>query len=261
VPEGVEIELYRRAACAVVGRTIESVSAPDAYFVKGGASPTDLQLALVGRMVTGIDRIGKLLLLELDDEPDALGLRFGMTGRLVVDDHAWIDKLEYSSDRDDPSWDRFALGFLNGGSLRVNDPRRLGGVELDPDLDKLGTDLFDASPARLRTALGTSKVALKARLLDQKRIAGVGNLIADETLWRAGLDPARPAGSLSREELNRLSITLRRTAKTLLTAGGSHMGSLQPARVRGGVCPRDGVPLERRTIGGRTSYSCPVHQV
>ena len=261
MPEGVEIELYRLAALSVVGRTIGSVHTPDASFVKGGASPAEVQGALLGRTVTGTNRIGKLLLLELGDEPDVFGLRFGMTGRLIVDDHAAIDKLEYSSNRDDPSWDRFALGFVNGGSLRVNDPRRLGGIELDPDLSTLGIDLFDASPARLRRALGTSTVALKARLLDQKHIAGVGNLIADEALWRAGLDPARPAGSLSQKEINRLSTTLRRTAKALLAAGGSHMGSLQPARVRGGLCPRDGAPLERRTIGGRTSYSCPVHQV
>jgi formamidopyrimidine-DNA glycosylase len=179
----------------------------------------------------------------------------------VVDDHPVIDKLEYSSDRDEPAWDRFALTFARGGQLRVNDPRRLGGVELGPDLSKLGVDLFDATPARLETALGNSSVALKARILDQKRIAGIGNLIADETLWRAGLDPARPANSLSETELRRLSTTLRRTANKLLAAGGSHLGTLQPARVRGGVCPRDGTPLQRRTIGGRTSYSCPLHQV
>ncbi|MGI9610028.1 MAG: DNA-formamidopyrimidine glycosylase family protein [Acidimicrobiia bacterium] len=261
MPEGVEIELYRQAADAVIGRRIVSVDAPDAYFVKGGGSPSIVTTALEGRTVTGTDRIGKLLLVELDREHGALGLRFGMTGRLVVDGHAAIDRLEYSSGRDDPAWDRFSLSFGDGGLLRVNDPRRLGGVELAPDLSALGVDLFDATPARLRAALGTSNVALKTRLLDQRRIAGVGNLIADETLWRAGLDPSRPAGSLNGNEIRRLSATLRRTATGLLAAGGSHLGRLQPARVRGGLCPRDGAPLDRRTIGGRTSYSCPVHQV
>ncbi|MFW2382194.1 MAG: DNA-formamidopyrimidine glycosylase family protein [Acidimicrobiales bacterium] len=261
MPEGVEIELYRRATDSAIGRRIESVDAPDAFFVKGGASPVVVETDLVGRTVTGTDRVGKVLLVELNGEPAALGLRFGMTGRLVVDGHAAIDQLEYSSGRDDPAWDRFSLKFADGGSLRVNDPRRLGGVELAPDLSAFGVDLFDATPARLRAALGASKVALKTRLLDQRRIAGVGNLIADETLWRAGLDPVRPAGSLSDTEIRRLSATLRRTANALLAAGGSHLGRLQPARVRGGLCPRDGAPLDRRTIGGRTSYSCPVHQV
>ncbi len=231
------------------------------FFVKGGASPADLGSALEGRSVTDVGRIGKLLLLDLDGERGALGLRFGMTGRLVVDDRAAIDKLEYSSDRDDRSWDRFSIDFAEGGRLRINDPRRLGGVELAPDLTRLGVDLFQATPARLRKALGSSTVALKSRLLDQKRVAGVGNLIADETLWKAGLDPARPAGSLTPAELDRLSSTLRRTARLMLIEGGSHTGRLQSARIRGGTCPRDGATLLRRTIGGRTSYSCPVHQV
>jgi formamidopyrimidine-DNA glycosylase len=261
MPEGVEIELYRRAAVSVVGRTIETVHADDAFFVKGGASPADLCTALEGRSVTGIGRIGKLLLLNLDEQPAALGLRFGMTGRLVVDGRAAIETLEYSSSRDDSAWDRFAVDFGGGGTLRINDPRRLGGVELAPDLDRLGVDLFSATPARLRKALGSSTVAIKARLIDQKHLAGVGNLIADETLWKAGLDPARQAGSLNPTELNRLSATLRRTATSMLVAGGSHTGGLQSARVRGGRCPRDGAALLRRTIGGRTSYSCPVHQV
>ncbi len=260
MPEGVEIELYRRAAAAAVGRTIERVSAPDAYFVKGGWEPGDLIENIPGRTVTGVRRIGKLLLLDLDSG-DALGLRFGMTGRLVVDDRAAVDELEYGSDRDDPAWDRFFLEFGGGGGLRINDPRRLGGVELNPRVDRLGPDLFDATPGVIWRRIVCSDAPVKARLLDQGAIAGVGNLIADETLWRAGLDPARPASSLSRNEARRLSDNLRRVAAELLERGGSHTGRLQPHRVRGGRCPRDGTPLLRRTIGGRTTYSCPNHQV
>lgn len=260
MPEGVEIELYRSAAAAVVGRTIERVSAPDAYFVKGGWEPGDLVESIPGRSVTAVRRIGKLLLLGLDGG-DELGLRFGMTGRLVVDDRAAVDELEYGSDRDDPAWDRFSLDFAGGGSLRINDPRRLGGVELNPNVDRLGPDLFDATPGVIRRRVACSDAPLKARLLDQGAIAGVGNLIADETLWRAGLDPARPASSLTPTEARRLSDNLRRVAVELLEGGGSHTGRLQPQRVRGGRCPRDGTPLRRRTIGGRTTYSCPRHQV
>jgi formamidopyrimidine-DNA glycosylase len=79
-------------------------------------------------------------------------------------------------------------------------------------------------------------------------------------LWRAGLDPARPAGSLDTTECRRLHRHLRRTLDDLSEAGGSHTGRLQSARVRGGHCPKDGVELQRRTIGGRTTYSCPSHQ-
>lgn len=260
MPEGVEIELYRRAAEPVIGRTITAVSAPDALFVKGGVAPEALSDVLVDCTVTAVRRIGKLLLLVLDGG-DRLGLRFGMTGRLVVDDRPAIEELEYGSDRDDPAWDRFALDFESGGRLRINDPRRLGGVELNPALDRLGPDLFDATPAVIRDRVACSSAPLKSRLLDQSAIAGVGNLIADETLWRAGLDPARPARSLSTVEIRRLSGNLRRVAAELLANGGSHTGRLQPERVPGGRCPRDRTPLERRTVGGRTTYSCPRHQV
>jgi len=261
MPEGVEIEIYRRAAEQTVGRAILGVEAPDAFFVKGGASPGQVIASLKSRTITGTDRIGKLLLIELDEQPAALGIRFGMTGRIVVDDRAPIDHLEYASGRDDPAWDRFRLRFSAGGSLRVNDPRRLGGVELEPDIGRLGVDLFAITPLRLQRALGESSVAIKARLLDQSRVAGVGNLIADETLWRAGIDPQRSTSSLSETEVQRLATTLRRTAGRLFDQGGSHTGRLQIARVRGGLCPRDGALLLRRSIGGRTTYSCPVHQV
>ena len=76
----------------------------------------------------------------VDTDGPVLGLRYGMTGRILVDDTAPIAALEYSSDRDDPAWDRFGLDFAGGGSLVIRDPRRLGGVELDPDESKLGPD-------------------------------------------------------------------------------------------------------------------------
>jgi formamidopyrimidine-DNA glycosylase len=150
--------------------------------------------------------------------------------------------------------------FDDGGDVRIRDPRRLGGVLLDPDESRLGPDALTLSPAGLRAALGTSTVPVKARLMDQRRLAGVGNLIADETLYRAGLDPARQAGSLSPAEVRRLHRSLRATVELLIERGGSHTGDLQPARRPGGACPRDGTALVRRTVGGRTTWSCPKHQ-
>ena len=198
---------------------------------------------------------------DRDEQASAvLGLRFGMTGRLVVDGHAAIEKLEYSSAREVPEWRRFEMGFADGGTLVIVDPRRLGGVELDPDDTRLGPDAFGLTAAQLAGALGTSRTALKARLLDQRRVAGLGNLLVDEILWRMGLDPAREAGSLGRAEQERLAEAIRSTVAALADRGGSHTGDLHLARVRGGSCPRDGELLERRTIGGRTTYSCPRHQ-
>jgi len=259
MPEMLEVEEYRRLAALTLGRTITGVHAPDAWFLKGGLTPAQVTEVLLGRSFAADRRIGKLLLLDVDAGP-TLGLRFGMTGRILVDGRAAIDRLEYSSDRNDPRWDRFGLDFADGGSMRMRDPRRLGGVELDPDEGRLGIDAAAITQAELRDVLGASDAPLKARLLDQARVAGIGNLLADEMLWRAGLDPARPAASLSPAEVRRLHRHLQATLDELGTRGGSHMGDLQEMRSRDGVCPRDGAPLVRRTVGGRTTYSCPRHQ-
>lgn len=260
MPELVEVEVYRRLADRVVGRTISAVEAPDDWFLKGGATPALVTGAALGATVERTERIGKLLLVHLSDDRPVLGLRFGMTGRLVLDGEAPIAKLEYSSGRDDPAWDRFALRFTDGGRLRMSDPRRLGGVELDPEVCTLGPDAWGITLPELRGALAGSTTALKARLLDQSRVAGLGNLLVDDTLYRAGLDPARPAGSLDPEELRRLQRQVRATVRRAFDRGGSHTGDLFPQRHPDGTCPRDGAPLLRRTIGGRTTYSCPVHQ-
>ena len=106
-------------------------------------------------------------------------------------------------------YDRFGLVFTDGGHLRVRDPRRLGGVQLDPFETGLGPDAGAVTLGHLRSALAGSRAPLKARLMDQSRLAGVGNLIADEVLWRAGLSPLRPAGGLSAAELRRLHRHLR----------------------------------------------------
>lgn len=259
MPEMIEVEQYRQAADRAVGRPIMRVVATDAWYLKSGTTARGLRSALTRSSITVTRRIGKLLLLDLTS--CTLGLRFGMTGRLDVDGHAPIERLEHSSGRNDPSWIRFELRFEGGGALRVIDPRRLGGVELEPDETRLGVDALVIGPALLRDLLSRSGAPLKAWLLDQAHVAGVGNLLVDEILWRGGFDPARSARSLEASEVRRLHRHLRATIAELTTRGGSHTGDLQVARLRGAACPRDGAPLQRRTIGGRTTYSCPLHQV
>lgn len=256
MPELIEIETYRRQAEPVVGRTIEAVPTLDPLGLRD-RDPDEIRTELLGTTIIGTGRIGKLLLLETDGP--TIGLRFGMTGRLIVDDRAEIDRLEYGGQRDDPAWDRTVVEF-DEGSLRVRDPRRLGGLELDPDVERLGPDAATVTSDDLASALAGSTAALKSRLLDQRRIAGLGNLLVDETLWRSGIDPGRQAGALTEPEIARLAAAVVDTIDDLTGRGGSHTGDLQPARVRGAACPRDGAPLDRRTIGGRTTYSCPDHQ-
>jgi formamidopyrimidine-DNA glycosylase len=258
MPELPEVEMARNLVAGLAGRVIERVVAPDAFVLKRGLSPRGLARALRGRTVTGARRRGKLLLVDTDGP--VLGLHFGMSGRLVLDGRASVADLVWSSNRDLARWDRLVLGLSGGSELRLRDPRRLAAVELDPPEHRLGPDALDVTEAQLAAALRGSAAPLKARLLDQSRLAGVGNLIADEVLWRAGLDPARPAGSLGPAEVRRLHRHLRATLADLLDRGGSHTGDLMAARRPGGTCPRDGTPLRRRTVGGRTTWSCPLHQ-
>jgi formamidopyrimidine-DNA glycosylase len=257
MPELVEIEAYRRLADRVVGRTIASVDAPDAWYVKDGNSPRALARVLKGKTITGTRRIGKLLLVDTDGP--TIGMRFGMTGRLVVDGIDGVEELIYSSRRKDPAWDRFALRFTDGSRLTINDPRRLGGVALDPHEAAMGPDADCVTLQDLRVVL-QSDAPLKARLMNQARLAGVGNLIADELLWRAGLAPERMARSLNDEETKALHKHLKATLRDLDKRGGSHTGDFIKHRTPGGRCPKDGAALRRATVGGRTTWWCPEHQ-
>jgi formamidopyrimidine-DNA glycosylase len=134
-----EVETFRRLAEEALGRTVSSVASPDAWYLKGAATGPALRRVLVGHRFTAARRIGKLLLLDVDSGP-TVGIRFGMTGTLVVDDRRGVDQMHYGPRRRDPAWDRWRARFDDGGALVVHDPRRLGGVLLDPDVSSLGPD-------------------------------------------------------------------------------------------------------------------------
>jgi formamidopyrimidine-DNA glycosylase len=260
MPEVLEVEEARRLIEArALGREITRVNAPDAWFLKRGLTPAGVRRALKGRRLTGSRRRGKQLLLDTDGGAGpVLGVHLGMSGRVLIDGSEAGDPLIYASNRHVPEWVRFGLRFADGGALAVRDPRRLGAVELDPDEERLGPDALSLRLADLEPVLTRSRAPLKAVLMDQSRVAGLGNLLVDEALFRAGLDPARVASSLDRDERRRLHRAVRDTVRLLGRRGGSHTGDLP--REAGVPCPRDGASLVRRTVGGRTTYSCPVHQ-
>lgn len=258
MPELPEVEMARRLVEGLAGCVIERVAVPDPFVVKRGPSARGVVRTFSGRTVVRARRKGKLLLLDTDGP--VMGLHFGMSGRLLVDGRASVGDLVYASNRDVRRWDRLVAVLSGGRELRLRDPRRLSAVLVDPPEDRLGPDALEVTEAQLAAALRGSAAPLKARLMDQSRLAGVGNLIADEVLWRAGLDPARPAASLDAADVGRLHRHLRATIVELLARGGSHTGDLMAARRPGGRCPRDGTPLVRRTVGGRTTWSCPAHQ-
>jgi formamidopyrimidine-DNA glycosylase len=261
LPEILEAETARKLIEArALGREIAVVHAPDPWFLKRGLTPAAVRDALTGRRFTAARRRGKQLLVDTDAAGPTVGLHLGMSGRVLVDGEAAGDPLLYAANGDNPEWRRFGITFTDGGSLFLRDPRRLGAVELDLDEDRLGIDAFALRLADLRPLLTRSRAPVKAVLMDQSRIAGLGNLLTDEALFRAGIDPARPANTLDESEQRALARAVSVTLRTLQRRGGSHTGEHMPARAPGSLCPRDGAPMLRRTVAGRTTYSCPLHQ-
>lgn len=257
MPEGLEAEIWRRALMGVVGRTIVSA------FVDDRVAPRELPELVAGERIETVDRVGKVVVVGTSGPQ--VGLHFGMTGRLEIDGAAPIVRLSYASGRDRPEWDRLRLVTRPGGAsvpaVRFNDPRRLGRISVDPDLSALGPDALSLRAGDLARVLAGRRTSLKAALLDQTTVAGLGNLCVDEVLWWAGLDPRRAAGSVTDAEVRTLAGVTRRRLGVMLRRGGSTSGVLSPdVRAILPPCPRDGVALRRERVGGRTTLWCPAHQ-
>jgi formamidopyrimidine-DNA glycosylase len=259
MPEILEVEAARKVLEArALDREITKVHAPDTWFMKRETTASALRHALVGNAFTTARRRGKQIVLDTRDPDVRIGVHLGMSGRVLVDDEEAGDPLVYASNRRVPKWHRFGVHFADGGDFMLRDPRRLGAVELDPDESRLGPDALTLSFKDLDHALGQRNAPVKAVLMDQHRIAGLGNLLVDESLWRAGIDPQRPPSAIGPDERKPLHKAIRTTLRTLDRRGGSHTGDMP--RALDLVCPRDGSPLRRATVGGRTTYWCPAHQ-
>jgi formamidopyrimidine-DNA glycosylase len=259
VPEILEVEAARKVLEArALNREIAKVYAPDTWFMKRGTTAPALRHALQGNAFTAARRRGKQIIMDTRDPDVRLGVHLGMSGRVLVDDEEAGDPLVYASNKRTPKWHRFGVYFADGGDFMLRDPRRLGAVELDPDESRLGPDAMTLSFAELDHALDQRHAPVKAVLMDQHRIAGLGNLLVDESLWRAGLDPARPPVDIGPESRKVLHKSIRNALRTLERRGGSHTGDMP--RSLEVPCPRDGSLLRRATVGGRTTYWCPVHQ-
>jgi formamidopyrimidine-DNA glycosylase len=247
MPELPEAERARREIERTLGRRIVAVDDRDTYVCRPHA-PGEIADALTGRRLTSVHRRGKFMWAETDGDGPELGLHLGMAGRIAVDEEPHA------------RWDRFALEFEEGGRLALRDRRRLGRALVAPDFAHVGPDAGEVSREEFRRRIGRGRAPLKARLLDQKAISGVGNLLADEILWQARLDPRRRTGELSTDELDRLRRTTRRVIRNAIRRGGAHTGEFNPHRHADGHCPRCGTPLHSARIAGRATYWCPREQ-
>ena len=257
MPELPEVERARALiAERALHRTIAAVDDADTYVCRPHA-PGEIADALVGRQLVSAERRGKSMWCETSDGGPALGIHLGMAGRIVVDDEEAGDR---APKRERRIWDRFEIVFADGGRLALRDSRRLGRVRLEPPVERLGPDAAEISRAAFRQRVSRSRIPVKSRIMDQAVLAGVGNLLADEALWKAAIDPRRPANELAEAELDRLRNAIRAANRSAIAKGGVHTGRFIPARTRDGVCPRCGTPLSRAAIGGRTTYWCPAEQ-
>ncbi len=258
MPELPDVEGFRRtlASCAR-GRRIEAVEVTDSS-VLHGVGVRRLRDRLRGRTVAQPERHGKWLVMPTEDGPAVL-FHFGMTGRLVCCGRA---EPAHRHDR--------VLLTLGDDQLRYRDQRKLKGVWFaaqglgDPQvhriLDGQGPDASDVGRAAFTDLLAVRRGGLKSALLDQSVLAGLGNLMADEVLWRSRLDPRRRAGGLTAAESRRLHTEMRRTVRAASRAGqvpGRPSWLTGHRDDRGAECPRCHGALRRARVAGRTTVWCP----
>jgi formamidopyrimidine-DNA glycosylase len=275
MPELPEVEAARRAAQKVAaGRRISEVWVADDPIVFEGVAPARFRRALVGRRVKAVRRHGKHLWLELDRRPWPC-LHFGMTGGIHVPAGRAVRLVSDGSvDRPDwpPRFTKLHLRFAGGTELALADGRRRGRGRLrrdpptEPPISTLGFDALRAMPTRaLPRDAPRADVADQAVLLDQSFAAGIGNWIADEVLYQAGIAPKRRASTLSPAEAGRLRTRIRSVIGGAVRAGSESdrfprwwLFHRRWGHRRGGpsATTARGEHIRHETVAGRTTAWC-----
>jgi formamidopyrimidine-DNA glycosylase len=273
VPELPEVEVVRRGLeRGVVGRTVRAVEVRHPRAVRRHpAGARDFAGLLAGRTLTAAARRGKYLWLPLDSG-DALVGHLGMSGQLLV----------VPSDAEPGPHLRVRFAFADAGpELRFVDQRTFGGLSvvaggaaLPSTISHIGRDPLDPAfdPETFRAGLRRRRTGVKRALLDQTLVSGIGNIYADEALWRAGLHYARPTETLRRGEVDRLLGAVRSVLTEALAAGGTSFDALyvSPEGVSGRFeralavygragqpCRRCGAAIRRDAFMNRSSHTCP----
>ena len=275
MPELPEVEVVRLGIAEhVVGRTITHAVVHDVRSVRRHmAGARDFTDRLQGRMVVGAARRGKYLWMQLD-QGDAVLCHLGMSGQFLISE----------ADAPPPRHLRIALTLDDGRELRFADQRIFGGMsfsedgaELPPEIAHIARDpldpLFDAG--EFATRLRKRETGVKRAILDQTLISGVGNIYADESLWRTPLHYARNTRHLRSREVEGLLVHIGEVMLEALAQGGTSFDtlyvnvngnsgyferSLQAYGQEGEPCQRCGTPIRRDAFMNRSSYWCPTCQ-
>lgn len=286
MPELPEVETVRRGLHSlIIGKVVRS----ETHDTEKGFpnSPHDVQQFLVGASITDVRRRAKVLMIDLSTGYSLL-IHLKMTGQLV-----FVGETRFGAGHPNDSLihelpdksTRVALAFEDGSTLFFNDQRKFGWMRLMPTVEipnidfmqKVGpeplADDFTAEQFQERFAR-RAKTNIKAALLDQSVVAGVGNIYADESLWGAKLHPKRLVGSLSKQEFKTLFHELREVMNLAVEKGGSsnhtyvnaegkkgsYMDFARVFRREGLTCPRCGTTIEKLRVAGRGTHICPYCQ-
>lgn len=286
MPELPEVETIRRdLASSLPGATIASALLHhDDILLDAGADAARarrFEARLPGLRIEALERRGKNLLFRLGPDDHVLQTQLRMTGRFAV------------AGADDPGGDRLRgvlglahvaaeFGLADGRTVLYDDVRRLGGFRLQTAEEwaareaDLGPEPLEPGwrAVDLAAALRGSRAPVKNALLDQRRVAGIGNIYASEALFRARIDPRRPAGELAEEEVRRLHRALRAVLREAISGEGTTFSSYRAVNGRSGrfqerlraydreglPCPRCGTPIRRIVQAGRSTFFCPSCQ-
>ncbi len=273
MPELPEVEtLARGLRQAILGRRILSVTLGKTDFMD---DPAAIEEHLPGRKIEAVDRYGKFMLLRLspangEKEQAALLVHLGMTGHLAANAAgAPCGKHMHA-----------CLCLDDGRELRYTDARRFGRLaflresSLAEELSPLGADPLEIREEEFCERIRTRRARIKALLLDQHVLRGVGNIYADESLWRAKIHPARPGARLSRAQAAELRRALQQILQRAIELRGSSISDFVDAQGEPGEyqrrhraygregkpCPRCKTPIRRILVAGRGSYFCPQCQ-
>ena len=275
MPELPEVEVVRRGLAEhVTGNVVVSVDVRHTRSVRRHlAGPEHFTGRLTGRTIAAARRRGKYLWLALDDGAALLG-HLGMSGQLLVQPAGVPEESHL----------RVRLRLARGNELRFVDQRMFGGLSisengalLPPEIGHIAPDPFEAAfdDAAFAQRLRRKRTGLKRALLDQTLVSGIGNIYADEALWRARLHYARPTETLNRAEIARVLDGVRAVMGSALTQGGTSFDalyvdvngnsgyfdrSLEVYGQAGYPCSRCGTPIRRDPFMNRSSFTCPSCQ-
>lgn len=270
MPELPEVETVARGLQSTLpGRRILSVRLGKTDFIE---NPAAVERELPGTCIESVRRYGKFMLIELQPR-DAAGARFslqvhlGMTGRMVV----------ASPDEPVPPHTHVFITLDDGHEVRYTDPRRFGLMRIvapgarEELLAKVGLEPLTTTAPEFKARIGGRRARIKALLLDQKVLGGMGNIYTDEALWRARIHPKRLGANLSGAEIQRLYRAIRQVLAAAIESRGSSISDFVDSyglpgnfQTRHRVYDREGLKcfrcrtrIKRATVAGRSSYICP----